>query len=123
MSKKTVRQGVHIKYAPIPDVFLCGCPADHCSGSVQPLNASMRQGPARRVHLSPEEAFKCRAGWLISKGYERLSSREFRAPDGSGILVITKPSRFGARMRPGKQGTRNMVPKRHGNRSGVISSY
>lgn len=78
-----------------------------------------------KTHLSPEQAFKCHAKHLVKIGYEQLSSREYRAPDGSGIKVLTKQTRFGAKLRNGKQGTRNMPHvrgHRAGARGGVIIS-
>lgn len=71
-----------------------------------------------KTHLTPEQAFKCHAKYLVKVGYVQLSTREFRAPDGSGIKVLTKQSRFGGKLRNGKEGTRNM-PHVRGHRAGA----
>jgi hypothetical protein len=92
---------------------LCGVPSEHCGGSLGQLSAGFK-AKGYRVHNSPTEAFRCMGRYLVKIGYEKLSSREFRAPDGSGIRVLTKQSRYGGKLRPGKAG-RNMPA---GNRTG-----
>lgn len=71
-----------------------------------------------REHGSPIEAFRCHRDYLISQGYQRVDSRAFQPPPGPDgepqpIRVLTKRSRFGARMRPGK-GQRHMPSVRTG---------
>lgn len=83
---------------------LCGVPADSCSGANTDVNARMEsKGGGRKLHSSHEEAFKCHARFLVAQGYAQVGSREFQLEDGP-ILVLTKKSRFGGRMRPGKSG-------------------
>jgi hypothetical protein len=86
--------------------FMCGVPHENCGGSLGALSNGFK-GKGYRLHNSAYEAFKCMGRYLVSQGFEKLSSRAFRNPDGSGIRVLTKQSRYGARMRPGKGG-RNM---------------
>ncbi len=85
--------------------YLCGTPVDNCGGSIGKLSAGLAKGRAQKVHNSSEQAFNCHARYLVSEGFEKLSSREFRNPDGSGIRVLTKKSRFGAKLRSGKAGS------------------
>lgn len=101
-----------------PYAYLCGTPKEHCSGALTTCNAGMRGASVTKSHLDPTAAFKCHAKYLVKIGYEQLSPREFRAPDGSGIKVLTKQSRFGAKLRNGKEGTRNM-PHVRGHRAGA----
>jgi|SRR6185312_4568566 len=86
-------------------VHLCGVPSEHCSGGLAQLSNGLK-GRGLRCHAGPVEAFKCHGNYLVKIGYERISSREYRK-EGEPIRVLTKPSRFGAKMRPGK-GTRSM---------------
>lgn len=68
------------------------------------MNAGLgidRTNKSAKCHATTKEAFDCYASYLVSTGHERLSSREFRQPQG-GILVLTKPCRYGAKMRKGK---------------------
>ena len=102
--------------------FLCPTPKSHCCGSNGNYSASLDKQKIKK-HGSPEEAMKCYAAYLISEGYERISPREFRK-EGEPIMVLTKVSRFGARLRSGKAGegaaarnSRGMPAMNHG---GVI---
>jgi hypothetical protein len=82
--------------------YMCGVPRDKCCGSLSQGTQGM--GKAINVHSSPVEAFNCYANYLISQGYERIGSREFRPPNGGPIQVLTKKSRFGGMLRSGKTG-------------------
>lgn len=86
-------------------VHLCGVPSEFCSGALAQLSNGLK-GRGHRCHAGPHEAFKCHGNYLVKIGYERLSSREYRK-EGEPIRVLTKPCRFGSKMRPGK-GTRSM---------------
>lgn len=94
----------------------CGVPSGLCSGSMARVNAAL--GSSKRLHSTPEEAFRCHQRYLVGQGFQQLGPREFLTPDG--VRVLTKPSRFGARVRNGKEGTRNMsnVKIRGGGRRG-----
>lgn len=84
--------------------FICQTPQDKCTGGRKSMNNSwkFRGGDkSSKMHNSPQEAFKCYADYLESIGYERLGSREFRRPEG-GIEILTKSSRYGGRLRAGK---------------------
>jgi hypothetical protein len=67
-----------------------------------------------RSHTTPEEAFYCYRGWLKRQGYTQIEgSRMMRPPDGGPIEILTKKSRYGTRLRSGKEG-RVMANIRHG---------
>lgn len=83
--------------------WLCGVPAQECSGGGEVLSPGIASHVSK-VHNSPSEAFACYKRWLIKQGYIQVGQREFRPPDGGPIEVLTKKSRFGARLRQGKMG-------------------
>jgi hypothetical protein len=85
--------------------YVCGTPVGSCSGGSSMVSA--RLGNGQRTHASPQEAFKCYYRYLVSVGYEPIGHRELRAPDGSGILVLTKKSHFGGELRSGKGGEKS----------------
>ena len=94
--------------------WMCGVPEAHCNGAMTKVNARLRG--ACKTHGSPEQAFECRAKYLVNvEGYEKIGAREFRR-EGEPVLVLTKKSRYGARLRTGKMNER--VQPRRG--SGVI---
>lgn len=71
-----------------------------------------------------DAAFSCHRAYLSRQGYVVRDSRTMTSPSGA-VLVLTKPSRFGARLRGGK-GQRwmpNPVRKNQGRRGGTIVSY
>ncbi len=90
--------------------YACNTPSDHCSGSLETMNNLFSKTKNRKLHVTSEDAFKCYERHLLSTGHERIGSREFRQPNGEGILVLTKKCRYGGRMRLGKEGNR-YVPK------------
>lgn len=101
-----------------PYVYACGVEKDFCSGTLAKTNHGLGvPSNTIRAHASPEEAFRCARKALIAQGWEQLSSREYRPAGGGAIRVLTKQSRFGGRLRNGKEGTRNM-PARNG--SGLL---
>jgi hypothetical protein len=107
-----------------PYAFMCGTPKEHCSGSPGNVNAAL--GGNRKIHGSSEEAFKCHKQYLIDKmGYTQGDdARALHAPNDGPVRILTKPSRFGAKLRNGKEGTRNMssVRIKNGSRGGIIVS-
>lgn len=96
--------------------YLCGVPQQNCSGSGGIVSKSIQGAP--KLHNTPQEALRCHARYLVQQGYEKIGPREFRPADGGPIRLLTKPSHFGARLRPGK-GNRNMPTH---NRAGTIVS-
>lgn len=95
-------------------MYLCGTPAQHCTGGNISTNAFLRQH-IKKGHHSSKEAFRCYRRYLTHVlGYELLpgKTRELRRPEG-GIVILAKQSKFGARLKPGKEG-RWMPRKGHG---------
>jgi hypothetical protein len=96
-----------------PYVYMCGVPKEHCNGSPENVNAGL--GGTRKVHSAPENAHRCHARWLVTAcGAKQLGPREFLMPEDketgqeSTVMIIDKKSKFGAPLRNGKEGTRNM---------------
>jgi hypothetical protein len=88
------------------DRTACQTPPEHCSGGLVPVNAMLNRDKARKLHVSPQDAFACYSHYLTGvAGYERVGSKEFRPPGGGPILVLTRPGRYGGAMRKGKPGT------------------
>lgn len=81
---------------------LCGVPDLHCSGGKYMTD---QQLPAK-AHSSHKQAYECMVHYLTTvKGYTRLqSSRTFKPPDDGPCIVLTKQSRYGERLRSGKEG-------------------
>lgn len=102
----------------------CGVAKDKCVGSLLPMSASFKDVKA---HNSHKEAFDCMKSSLLAEGYTPVDSRALRPPGDGPVRVLTKQSRYGARLRPGKRGesggsgviTRHMPDHRYG---GVIIS-
>lgn len=93
-----------------------------------PTNAGLRGG-VNKAHVSHDAAFDCMRGYLLKTGWTQLDTRAYKPPPGhpagSEIRVLTKRSRFGAKLRNGKEGTRNMPHVRGhkaGARGGIIVS-
>lgn len=77
------------------------------------MNNFFNQPKNAKLHGSPQDAFACYVRFLEQTGHERVGHREFRRPQG-GILLLTRQSRFGTKVRLGKEGTRYMVLKHNG---------
>jgi hypothetical protein len=82
-------------------VWACGVPPSDCSGGSGKLSCFIT-GKAK-THVTSEEAFACRKRFLQRRGFEQIGPREFRDVKAGGILILTKRSRFGCRLRPGKE--------------------
>jgi hypothetical protein len=83
--------------------FLCGTPKRFCKGSPVACNAGLGKRFEQKAHTSSSDAFKCYKTYKIKEeGFVEIGSRELRSPDGSGILVLSKQSKFGAALRKGK---------------------
>lgn len=93
-------------------VVLCGVPEGACTAGKKKVSQGI--GKFIKAHSDHTEAFNCHVKWLLSQGYERIGSREFKPSDGGYVRVLTKKSRFGARLRNGKESGRSMPPKRRG---------
>jgi hypothetical protein len=91
---------------------LCGVPKNDCNGSFTKTSSGL--GAASSAHATPREAFACMKRFLLSQGFVQVGSREFAPPGGGPVRVLTKKSRFGGRLRRGKEGTRRMPILRGG---------
>lgn len=82
---------------------LCGTPDHHCTGAPFVTDQQLR---FRKAHAGNEEAFHCYARHLLLDKYIQIGPREFRPADGGPIRLLTKKSKFGGRLRDGKEHTR-----------------
>lgn len=84
--------------------YLCGVPDTDCCGGKTLYGKNMALPP--KSHASREEAFRCAASYLRKQDYsqEGLDARAFRPPDNGPVLILSKKSKFGARLRGGKRG-------------------
>jgi len=90
--------------------FLCPTPKQHCSGTLAKLNGSLDKNGYKK-HGTAKESMKCYENYLIRvKGCSKLSSREFRHPDGP-IEILNKEHSFGCRLRAGKRGEGSSIGK------------
>jgi len=97
----------------MPSIVLCGVPSLYCTGGRISVNAFLRSH-ITKGHGSASEAFKCYANYLKNeKGYVQVGPREFQLDEESPVLVLTKKTRFGERLRWGKNQDRWM-PKMPG---------
>ena len=83
--------------------YICGVPNARCSGGTILTNSSIGGGTNQmKAHSDPVEAFKCHKKMLLDDGWKQRGSREFSPPGGGPIKVLTKQSKFGTRLRMGK---------------------
>ncbi len=103
--------------------YACGTPREECGGSTSGTSKSLSMGgQGMRLHQTSEQAFNCCKRFLLRTGWTQNDSRSFappRGPNGEPLLkhpdgeplienrILTKKSRFGSKLRPGKAG-RNM---------------
>lgn len=92
--------------------FLCGTPEQYCSGKITRLTKGWKG--SHRTHSSHLEAFKCHVQYLKKEGFTQIGNREFVDPQDDSVLVLTKKSRFGGKLRRGKEGGRSMPSVRTG---------
>lgn len=108
---------------PIPAQHACGVPYGQCRGQRIHMSSGLKSTGQTQAHSTPQSAYTCHKAYLVTQGYVIRDSRTLTAPDGS-VRVLTKPSRFGAKLRGGK-GTR-WVPqarrKEQGRRGGHVVS-
>ena len=85
--------------------FLCGVPGDQCCGYYSVTNKSL--GNSVKTHPTAEEAFACHAKHLINQKFIQIGAREFVDPKTGYVRVLTKKSKFGAKLRQGKSGEKS----------------
>lgn len=83
-----------------PHKHACGVPMEYCTGSNTSVSNGLKK--SSKIHSSPEDAHKCYGRYLIKEGYKQVGSREYENPKTGYITVLTKKSKFGARLRGGK---------------------
>jgi hypothetical protein len=93
--------------------FYCGTPTDECNGKLAKTDHLGLKNTMIKVHSGSKEAHACYARSLVSKGFTRLSSREYLSPEGC-IRVIDKVSHFGLPCRWGKEKSRIQPVKNNG---------
>jgi hypothetical protein len=99
--------------------YVCGVPAAHCTGGKVTTDQQINSGKA---HTTPSDAFNCMARYLVQVlGYKRVGGREFDPQDGGPIRVLTKKSRYGGKMKLGKEGRYMPDERRHGGNRGLIA--
>lgn len=89
---------------------LCQTPPEHCTGKVEEASHGLLLH--QRAHQSHDDAFRCYVHYLVHvQGYQRLDSRAYHRP-GEPVLVVTKRSHYGARMRTGGvEKARRVMPR------------
>lgn len=92
----------------MPSIVACPTPHEHCSGGKMATNQSL-QSASIRFHQTHRDAYNCYRRYLIRvRECEDMGNREFRCPDSEWRIFLTKKSRFGERVRLGKEGSRWM---------------
>lgn len=88
--------------------YVCGTPADSCSGSLN------KNGGNHKVHRTREEARACYIRWLKSKGGVALKSGQLLMPatekEEATVLLVGKKSKYGLRLKSeGPKGSDRLV--------------
>ncbi|MHA2264541.1 MAG: hypothetical protein ACXAEN_19270 [Candidatus Thorarchaeota archaeon] len=96
--------------------YLCGVPHVHCQGGHLNTDQSF---DTKKAHGSREQAWKCYAHYLVSVlGYTQEEGNTFSKPDHPRFM-LGKKSKFGGKLRFGKEHTRWM-PKGRGRKGGGL---
>lgn len=89
--------------------YLCPTPKENCCGSLAKLSAGLDKKGIKK-HASPEQAMQCYSKYLVEVcGAEKLSRREFRMPNGGGIMMLSKAHSFGGVLRGGKSDEKGSI--------------
>jgi hypothetical protein len=97
-------------------MYLCGVPMANCTGG-RFVGQNLMPDSIRHGHASRDAAFRCHKNYLVKVlGFTQIGQREFASPNNGPIRVLTKKTRFGGRLRLGKEGNRYM----YNNASGVV---
>jgi hypothetical protein len=76
---------------------ICGTPRESCTGHPSTVDKE-----TVGTHTTAQEAFACHRHHLISLDFTPIGTRELIDPADGYVRVLTKPIRFGARVRRGK---------------------
>ena len=90
---------------------ICGVPIDQCTGANVATSSGIHCPKSHQTH---SEAFACKRRYLMGLGYEQIGARAFRSPNGGPVEILTKRSRFGGKLRKGKERSRVMPSQRTG---------
>lgn len=73
-------------------------------GATIEVNAgiAVKDGKRPSMFQSHEEAFKAHRAYLIRQGFKPIGSKELIDPVDGRVLVLTRPGKFGRRLRGGK---------------------
>ena len=94
--------------------FYCGVPENECSGQLSKTDHQGLKGSMYKVHVSAEQSFNCHTKHLKSRGFIRLSSREYINPVDGSIRVLSRPMKFGLACRWGKEKSRIQPVRNNG---------
>ena len=96
----------------------CGTPKDTCVG--RRIDASAGLGKSTKVHLTHLEAYRCYTRYLRDIGYSPVGGHAFKRGD-EPILVVTRQSKYGARLRTGGvDKSRRAIPRGRPGMSGLV---
>lgn len=85
--------------------ILCGVPREFCNGQEVKTDQTLSQtqkGKLIKCHTGRAAAFSCMRRYMKTQGWRQVGSKEFAPPNGGPIRVLTRPGRYGARLRAGK---------------------
>jgi len=85
--------------------YLCGVPDANCSGGKLSTDQSLGHS---KYHGDRKGAFLCHKRYLISQGFIQKAPREFINPENGYIRILPKQSKFGGKLRMGKEQQRGM---------------
>jgi hypothetical protein len=83
-----------VKGAKNQKAYTCGTPFNDCLGALN------KNGGLHKVHRSREEARKCYVKYLVKiRHCTRLKTDQFYDPEMDTVLIVTKVSKYGGRMK------------------------
>lgn len=95
--------------------YMCGTQKEFCCGGLLKVNFA----PTVKAHSTSKEAFNCKRKQLISLGYSQIGNREF-LKEGEPVLILTKKSSFGGKLRKGKEAKESRRGVSYGRVGGLI---
>ncbi len=101
-----------VKRGKTKKMYFCGTPPNKCCGSLARLSHGMKMGS--KVHVTAEDAWRCTAAHLVSEGYIPRRNNVFEDPKTGYLRMLGKKSKFGARLRGGKEGRHMSSGHTHG---------
>lgn len=83
--------------------FACGTPSSNCTGGITQLSHGI-ETKLSRTHSYSDEAHRCHMRYLMSLGCKPMGARELENPNTGAVLILSKKSKFGGKLKPGKKG-------------------